>query len=165
MHWSNLLFSPDEYQMRLGRKKNTDSNVLCKVPSSLFLRLIQARFFFMLDASRIFFDASKKRKRVQWMTSFVFQQEMRCGYVILIMAIFWVTEALPLHVTALVPVFAFPLLGILSTKEVCSSYMEDPVMLFFGALMLASAIEQSGLNKRIALFILLYVGEFCHFFR
>ena len=39
-------------------------------------------------------------------------QEAKCGYVILVMAMYWTTEAVPIPVTALMPVFAFPILGV-----------------------------------------------------
>ena len=42
-------------------------------------------------------------------------EEMRCAYVVVIMAVYWVTEALPLEVTSLIPMVGFPLLGIMST--------------------------------------------------
>lgn len=52
------------------------------------------------------------------------QQEAECGYVILIMAIFWMTEALPLPVTSLIPVVALPLFGIMETGDVSTAYMK-----------------------------------------
>ena len=42
-------------------------------------------------------------------------EEMRCAYVALLMAVYWVSEALPLPVTSLIPMVAFPFLGIMST--------------------------------------------------
>ena len=42
-------------------------------------------------------------------------EEMKCAYVVMIMAVYWVTEALPLEVTSLIPMVGFPLLGIMST--------------------------------------------------
>lgn len=51
-------------------------------------------------------------------------KEAQCGYVILIMAIYWMTEALPLPITSLIPVFAFPLFGIMNTGDVCTAYMK-----------------------------------------
>lgn len=51
-------------------------------------------------------------------TVVVFLQEARCGYVILLMAVYWCTEVIPLAVTALLPVVLFPMLGVLESKKV-----------------------------------------------
>ena len=51
-------------------------------------------------------------------------EEMRCAYVVMIMAIYWVSEALPLEVTSLIPMVGFPLLGIMST--VCIDFDVNP---------------------------------------
>ena len=56
----------------------------------------------------------------------------KCAYVLLLMAIYWVFELLPLAVTALLPVAMFPLMGIMSTKEITMFYMKDTCMLFIG---------------------------------
>lgn len=47
------------------------------------------------------------------------------------MAIYWMTEALPLPITSLIPVVAFPLFGILDTGTVCMAYMKVLYILFF----------------------------------
>ncbi|KAI9555363.1 hypothetical protein GHT06_017878 [Daphnia sinensis] len=85
-------------------------------------------------------------------------QEAKTGYVVLIMAVYWMTEALPLPVTSLLPVIAFPLLGIMNTGQVCMNYFSETVMMFIGGLMVGLAVEYSNLHKRIALRVLMLVG-------
>ncbi len=47
-----------------------------------------------------------------------------CAYVVAIMAVYWVTEALPLTVTAFVPIFAFPILHVMTAKSVAKVYVQ-----------------------------------------
>ena len=83
---------------------------------------------------------------------------MRCAYVVCLMAVYWMTEALPLPVTSLIPMVLFPFLGIMSTNEVGINYLKSTNFMFLGGLILALAVEHSGLHQRIALKILLIIG-------
>jgi len=73
-------------------------------------------------------------------------------------AIWWITEALPIAVTALLPIILFPLSGGLSLKETTASYGHKYIFLFIGGFILAIAVEKWSLHKRIALSIIKLVG-------
>lgn len=74
------------------------------------------------------------------------------------MAIWWMTEAVPLAATALLPVALFPLLGIMSGKEVAPLYFNHIIFLFVGGFMVALAMQRWNLHRRIALRLLLVFG-------
>lgn len=74
------------------------------------------------------------------------------------MASWWISEAAPLHVTSLIPLVLFPLLGIESLDNVIFSYLDEIVLLFLGGFLLAKAIERSKLHKRFALNLLRLFG-------
>lgn len=68
----------------------------------------------------------------------------------LAMAIWWLTGALPLAATALLPLAVAPLLGIADIGTVAGAYSDPLIVLFLGGFMLAKAIEKSGLHRRLA---------------
>lgn len=76
-----------------------------------------------------------------------------------LMAIWWVTEALPLPITALLPLIVLPLTGVASFDETGKGYSDSVIYLFLGGFILALAIEHWNLHKRIALAIITRIGS------
>ena len=76
-----------------------------------------------------------------------------------LMAVWWATEAIPVAVTALLPLALFPLLDITSFETAALPYANKNIYLFLGGFILALGIESSGLHKRIALKMILAVGS------
>lgn len=74
------------------------------------------------------------------------------------MAIWWITEAVPLAVTALLPVALLPTLGVMPGNAVASHYFNHVIFLFVGGFIVALAMERWNLHRRIALRILLAFG-------
>lgn len=74
------------------------------------------------------------------------------------MAVWWISEALPIAGTALLPLILMPLLGILKIDVVSDNYMHPTVLLYMGGFLLATGIEKWDLHKRIALNIINLLG-------
>ncbi len=72
----------------------------------------------------------------------------------LLMATWWITEALPIAATALVPLILIPLLGLGEINQAASPYADPVIFLLLGGMMIALAVERHGLHRRIALVIL-----------
>lgn len=73
-------------------------------------------------------------------------------------AVWWMTEAVPIPVTSLLPILLFPLTGGLDLKTTTSSYGDGTIFLFMGGFMIALAMEKWDLHKRIALYIISVIG-------
>jgi sodium-dependent dicarboxylate transporter 2/3/5 len=74
------------------------------------------------------------------------------------MAVWWMTEAVEIEVTSLLPIVAFPLAGIASIEAAAAPYASSVVFLFLGGFVLALAIHRCGLDRRIAFLTLRLVG-------
>jgi sodium-dependent dicarboxylate transporter 2/3/5 len=81
----------------------------------------------------------------------------------LLMAAWWITEAIPLAVTALIPLILFPAFGIMDGKDVSAQYINHIIFIFIGGFMVALAMERWNLHKRLALRILMLVGVYPKF--
>lgn len=74
------------------------------------------------------------------------------------MAIWWATEAIPVAITAFLPLIALPILDVVPIREITAPYAHPIIYLFFGGFVVALAIERCGLHRRIALSIFRLVG-------
>lgn len=75
-----------------------------------------------------------------------------------LMAAWWLTEAIPLSATALVPLAIFPLLGIADMSAAAAPYADKVIYLFLGGFLLGAALQRCGMHRRIALITVLVVG-------
>lgn len=75
------------------------------------------------------------------------------------MAAWWMTEAIPLTATALLPFLVLPLAGISDAKQTASSYYSPILFLILGGAFIALAIQRTGLHRRLALAILNHLGK------
>lgn len=80
----------------------------------------------------------------------------------LLMATWWITEAIPIPVTALLPLALFPVLGAGSIDEAARPYANPLIFLFMGGFMIALAMQRWDLHRRIALSIIKSIGTRPH---
>lgn len=102
----------------------------------------------MIFAAMVFLPAPEGMPQEAWRTAAVGS----------LMAIWWVTEAIPIPATALLPLVLFPLLGILSIDAAAAPYANPVIYLFLGGFLIAAAMQRWDLHKRIALIVILWVG-------
>jgi len=82
----------------------------------------------------------------------------RMAAVALLMAVWWVSDCIPLFATALLPLVLFPILGIMPGREAAPIYFNNIIVLFIGGFMIALTMERWNLHRRIALAIIHAVG-------
>jgi sodium-dependent dicarboxylate transporter 2/3/5 len=75
-----------------------------------------------------------------------------------LMSLWWMTEAVPLAVTALLPLVLFPLGNVLKLQDTATQYAEKNIFLFLGGFLIALAVERWNLHRRISLLTVLAVG-------
>jgi sodium-dependent dicarboxylate transporter 2/3/5 len=78
--------------------------------------------------------------------------------IIIWMAVWWISEVVPIAVTSLLPIILFPSLNILNIQQTGANYGHKYIFLFIGGFILANAIQKWNLHKRIALNIILKIG-------
>lgn len=74
-------------------------------------------------------------------------------------AVWWITEAIPIAVTAMLPIILFPLTGALDITDTTASFGHKYIFLYLGGFILAVTIEKWGLHQRIALSIINFIGS------
>ena len=74
------------------------------------------------------------------------------------MIVWWISEAIPIYVTALIPLLLFPFLGVMNMKEAAEPYANPIIFLFMGGFMIALALEKHRLHERIALNLIRITG-------
>ncbi|CAF1137416.1 unnamed protein product [Adineta ricciae] len=105
-------------------------------------------------------EKSKSRKKSGSINGVIVEhKQAQCAYIVLLLTIYWVTEVVPYGVTSLLPLALFPMLNILPGEVVGHSYFKDITTLFLGSMTLAHAMEYIHLHRRLALFVLSFVGS------
>ena len=82
----------------------------------------------------------------------------RLAAVAALMAVWWITDAIPLFATSLLPLVLYPLLGIMSGGGTAPVYVNSTIFLFIGGFMIALTMQRWNLHRRIALFIIRAIG-------
>ncbi len=78
--------------------------------------------------------------------------------VVMLMSIWWITEAIPVFATAFLPLVLYPVLEVLPAAETAANYGHNYVLMMLGGFFIAKSIETQNLHKRIALLIITFFG-------
>ncbi|MFQ5628605.1 MAG: SLC13 family permease, partial [bacterium] len=77
----------------------------------------------------------------------------------IVMALLWITECIPIPVTALLPLILFPFFSVSSFSNVAVNYANSNIFLFMGGFFIAMAMQKWGLHRRIALYLIYFIGS------
>lgn len=88
-----------------------------------------------------------------------YQTAKTVATVAILMSVLWMTEAIPISATSLIPLILFPLTGTISGKQAAEAYMNSTIFLFLGGFIIAIAMEKWNLHKRIALNVINLFGN------
>lgn len=86
-------------------------------------------------------------------------EAMKVAALTVFMAVWWISEAVPIPATSLLPIIMYPLLGIMTTKATTASYSNPIIYLFIGGFFIAISMQKYNLHKRIALHVIKLVGS------
>jgi len=87
------------------------------------------------------------------------ERKWRTAWVAGVMAFYWITEVLPIPVTAFLPLVLFPLFNVVPAKVVAEAYINDTLFILIGSFIVALAMERWGLHTRVALRVVLLMGH------
>jgi sodium-dependent dicarboxylate transporter 2/3/5 len=85
-------------------------------------------------------------------------EAQRVAAVTLLMATWWISEAIPIPATSLLPILLFPLLGVMPTGQATAGYANHLIFLFMGGFIIALAMQRWDLHRRIALYVIRLTG-------
>ena len=139
-----------ESQPQLYWQKQKDAGC---VDETELLKIGNHNYDLLLDGMLYAFEETKE------MFDEIFNyKKAATAYCVLVMTIFWIQETVPLPVTALMPIFLYPMFSIVASKDLVICYFSNIIALFFGGLAVAAAIEHTCLHRRMALKVLTIFG-------
>ena len=86
------------------------------------------------------------------------RKDVRTGGLVCWVALWWVTEVVPIGISAFIPALVLPLIGVSRVDDVCAVYFSPVIMLFLQSFMIASAVRRCQLHRRVALNVLMVTG-------
>lgn len=86
-------------------------------------------------------------------------EAMKVAAITVLMAVWWITEAIPIPATSIIPIIMYPALGVMKSSAATAAYANPTIYLFIGGFFVAVTMERWNLHKRIALYTIRLVGS------